>query len=297
MSAAPIFSSELSAAPASRPAAARRWPKILLREPVVHFVLLGLLLFAVSEYLEQRSKFTRIEITQAQIAAMRDTYRLQYGMNPTPQQLDALVDSLIKEEVFYHQALRLNLDQDDEIVRRRLVQKYEFLLQDLTLAQPPSEPQLQGFYAAHVRNYEHPAKVSFSHVFFSADQGEQVAYQRAVAALAELRDGRTGERGDVFPGLSDYAAQSPVQVARIFGVNDLADAIFKVQGDAWQGPYRSGYGWHLVRVTAREAAEVAPYASVRDAVKRDYLEADRARRNDETLQKLLKNFTIVRGER
>jgi peptidyl-prolyl cis-trans isomerase C len=270
----------------------------IAREPFFQFVALGALLFAASEYLEARANFARIEISRAQIEGITNNYRLQYGASPTAEQLNALVDQFIKEEVFYHEALRLKLDRDDEIIRRRLVQKYEFLQQDLGTPKDPSEADLHAFYQVHAKNYEIPERLTFSHVFFSVDRSRDDAAkaraERALAALNQQRVTRAPDRGDSFPGDVDYAGATPTQVRRAFGSSALSEKIFKIAPGYWAGPFRSGFGWHLVFVAAHEPAGVAAYEDARDAVMRDYLDAERGARNAEALESLKTHFTIVR---
>ncbi len=268
------------------------------REPFFQFIALGAVLFAASEYLEARSNFARIDISHAQVEGIKNNYRLQYGASPSADQLNDLVDQFIKEEVFYHEALRLKLDQDDEIIRRRLVQKYEFLQQDLGTPKDPSAAELRVYYDSHHKNYEIPERLTFSQVFFSVDrEGDDAARARAERALAELtrlRVTRAPEDGDSFPGAVDYAGATPTQVRRAFGASALSEAIFEAPAGTWSGPFRSGFGWHLVYVSAREPAGVAPYEAVEDAVRRDYVDAERSARNAEALDALKKHFTIVR---
>ena len=138
-----------------------RWRE-LLSEPFFHFLVLGAVLFGINQYLEVRSRFTHIAITPVIVQGIAENYRLQYGSLPTPQRLDALVEARIREEVFYHEALRLGLDQDDEIIRRRLVQKYEFLQQDLEIVADPSEQTLRAFIEAEA--YDGPSLIiAYSH--------------------------------------------------------------------------------------------------------------------------------------
>jgi hypothetical protein len=268
------------------------------REPFFQFVALGVLLFAASEYLEARASFARIDITREQIAGITNNYRLQYGASPTTEQLNGLVDQFIKEELFYHEALRLKLDRDDEIVRRRLVQKYEFLQQDLDTPKDPSEADLHAFYQSHTKNYEIPERLTFSHVFFSIDRdGDGAAKTRAEHALAALdRQGvtRAPDSGDSFPGAFDFGGATPVQVRRAFGSSTLSEEIFMIAPGHWAGPFRSGFGWHLVYVAAHEPAGVLAYDDAQDAVRRDYLDAERGIRNTTALESLKKHFTIVR---
>jgi parvulin-like peptidyl-prolyl isomerase len=299
------IASEISAASAAKQGAAagRRhaWLREGLgwvaREPFFQFMVLGALLFAASEYLGQRASTPRIEITHAEVEGIENNYRLQYGASPTAQQLTTLVDQFVQEEVFYREAMRLGLDQDDEIVRRRLVQKYEFLQQDLGTLKDPAESDLHAYYRSHQKNYEIPERLTFSHVFFSVDRSrEEEAKARAERALESLSRGgqtRAPADGDSFPGAVDYAGVTPTQVRRAFGSSALSEEIFKASPGAWAGPFRSGFGWHVVYVAAREAASVAPYEAVREAVRRDYIDALREARNAQAYDTLKKHYAIV----
>ena len=269
-----------------------------VREPFLHFLLLGALLFAVNEYLEVRSRFTRITITQDVVKGIAANYQLQYGMLPTPQQLDSLVDEYIREEVFYHEALKLGLDRDDEIIRRRLVQKYEFLQQDLALQQNPTQEQLKAYYAQHPGDYRTPARISFTQVYFSPDlrgqEGARADAERVAAALRGQGVTRAVEEGDRFPGPTDYAAASGEELSRVFGKEGLAQAIFGVATNRWSEPIHSGLGWHLVYVSEYRPAQLATFEQAEDTVRRDYLEAVRSTRNADVYAKLKRGFVIVR---
>ena len=268
------------------------------KEPFFQFIALGAALFAASAYLAARANFAHIDITRTQIEGITNNYRLQYGASPTAEQLTGLIDQFVKEEVFYHEALRLKLDRDDEIVRRRLVQKYEFLQQDLRTPKDPSATDLRAFYRLHAKNYEIPERLTFSHVFFSIDRsGDSVTQARAERALMALKGQqitRAPDRGDPFPGAFDYAEVTPTQVRRAFGSGTLSDRIFKTAPGSWAGPFRSGFGWHVVFVVAREPAGIASFGDVRDVVRRDYLDAERNSRNAEAFEKVKAHFTIVR---
>lgn len=270
----------------------------LLREPFLHFVLLGAAIFGLSYSLDERARFTCITITQDQVRSLADNYRLQYGGIPTPPQLQALVDNFIKEEILYRSALKLGLDVNDEIIRRRLVQKYEFLQQDLATPAEPTESQLRAYYRQHPDRYLRPETVTFTHVYFSpdarGDSGARDAAHALASNLNRLGATRAADQGDRFPGTADFAAVSREELGRVFGRDGLADAIFSVELNHWSVPLRSGFGWHAVYVTYRQPAKETPFDVVRDNVRLDYLDAERGRRNTQAFGKLRENFRVVR---
>jgi peptidyl-prolyl cis-trans isomerase C len=288
---------------AARQAASHRgaWRRGLARaarEPFLHFIALGALLFAFNEYLQARANFSRITVTRDEVAGIISNYQLQYGITPVGKQLDSLIDQFVREEVFYHEALRLGLDRNDEIIRRRLVQKYQFLQQDLAIAHEPSEAELRSYFQTHEAAYRVPAKLTFTQVYFSpdtrGDDGARDAARRLRAQLAATGATRAAAEGDAFPGPTDYAALTQQDVARVFGSGNLSDEIFRLPVGAWSPPLRSGLGWHLIYVDARQPLRGAEFAEVAQAVRRDYADAQRSHHNAEAFAKLKRSFTIVR---
>jgi peptidyl-prolyl cis-trans isomerase C len=274
-----------------------RWRE-LLSEPFFHFLVLGAVLFGINQYLEVRSRFTHIAITPGIVQGIAENYRLQYGNLPTPQRLDALVEARIREEVFYHEALRLGLDRDDEIIRRRLAQKYEFLQQDLEIVAEPSDQALRTFFDANKLRYQLPGTVSFSHVYFSADtrgeEGARADAARIGSVLAARGVSRAPDEGDPFPGPTDFAGVSLAELGRVFGREGLASDIFALGANRWSGPIASGLGWHLVYVNSQEPARAPSFDEVREVARRDYLEAAQLRRNEKGYERLKRGFVIER---
>jgi len=207
------------------------------------------------------------------------------------------VDRLIEEEIFYREALKLGLDREDEIVRRRLVQKYEFLQQDLSTPWEPTELQLRDYYQGHIDRYQVPERVAFMHVYFSPDQRGEKGAQDAAEELASTLNlwgvNRAVDQGDRFPGTNDYAALSREELARVFGAEGLAQEIFSVEPNHWSTPLRSGFGWHSVFVSARHPSRQATFEEVREDVRRHYIEAQRNQGNAEALAKLREHFKII----
>jgi peptidyl-prolyl cis-trans isomerase C len=290
--------------PEPLPPKAGRWRKLTRRlrqlaaEPLVHFVLAGIVLFTVGAIYQRQTSIYRIEVTPRHVQQLANDYALQFGARPDPQTLQQIVSRDLQDEMLYRQGRALKLDQGDEIVRRRVIQKMQFLMQDLN---PPAEPttaELQAFYDAHAARYVTPPRASFTHIYFAADAGEAAARTRAAAVLRRLPKGvtRAPERGDAFPDLYDFSAYEPEQVYRLFGHTPFADAVFQAPVSRWIGPYRSGYGWHLIYIAARQPPARPPLAQVRDQVRVDYLQAKQGQANARAFQALARRFTVVRDE-
>lgn len=273
------------------------WLKGAAREPFVHFILLGALMFAASETVEHFTTQYRVAVGPDRVARLIDTYRQQFGQDPSATQLKTLVDNYVKEEIEYRESLALGLDRDDEIVRRRLVQKYEFLQQDLQTLEDPSEPVLKAYYAAHQSNYGDPAKRSFTQVYFSPDNGgDAAAHARAEAELKTLNVKdieRAPEAGDVFPGPTDLVDLNQDDAARLFGQSDLSRELFTAKVGQWAGPFRSGFGWHLVRVTDARSQTTQPYEAVAPRVLDDWKASQRDTLNARGFATLKAKYNVV----
>jgi hypothetical protein len=268
-----------------------------MREPLVHFCVLGIVLFLAGESYRRNVDLHRIVITPERAAQIANRYALQFGARPDAATLAMLVDRDAHEEILFRQGLALHLDRDDEIVRRRVVEKMRFLLQDGQAPSEPGDAELARYYAAHATHYVTPVRVTFSHVYFSAGEGDDAARLRAGQALAKLvqAGGRARDLGDPFPDLYDFAAYEPDQVFRLFGRTPFSDAVLSAPVGEWSGPFKSSYGWHLIHVDARQPARHPDLAEVRDRVRRDYLEQAQSESNADAFARLARDFTIVRG--
>jgi hypothetical protein len=236
-------------------------------------------------------------VTAERKAQLARQYLLQFGTRPDPATLNELVKADIHDEMLFREGLTLGLDKDDEIVRRRIIQKMKFLMEDLHSPPEPSLAQLDDYYRAHTERYALPARATFTHIYFSPTPGESNARSRAAAALQQLsRPGqslRARALGDPFPDLSDFAQYDRAQVERLFGRTDFAAAVFSAPPGQWVGPLRSAYGWHLLCVESRDGTRPQPLGAVRDKVRADYLLDSQARSNEMAFSALARKFTVV----
>jgi peptidyl-prolyl cis-trans isomerase C len=289
--------------PASSPSKsgrARRYLAQTAHEPFVQFLLLGLLIWGGLEYLSAERDRYVIQIGATERQRIADTYARQFGQPPTGEQLAGLIERYVREEIYWREGLALRLDQDDEIVRRRIVQKYEFLQTDLGVTDPPGDGVLQQWFEQHLASYLNPQRIAFTHVYFSMDRdGEQAARARAIGVLKEVRArgaARAADQGDPFPGPTDVSALAPEEAGRLFGQSPLTEALFELPVGQWSGPLRSGYGWHLVYIMSRSPPRLPLLADIRERVLTDYQDEQRRLSDARRFEALKARYTIRADE-
>jgi peptidyl-prolyl cis-trans isomerase C len=248
------------------------WVKAAAGQPLVQFAVLGGALFWIMGTPVSAPDQAAITVDPALRERLSRFYQVQMGAYPSQAEVQSLVDRHVRDEMFYREAMRLGLDKDDEIVRRRLVQKMEFLAE--REGDKATEAQLREFWQAHPDQFGQPARTSLQQVYFDPDKaGWPEAEARARAVLK--------------------AGGEPVGDPSLFGEGELAKALQHARKGLWEGPYRSGYGWHLIRVTEREAAATESFDSVRDAVQRAWVEEARLKQLDKVLAELKARYKVV----
>jgi parvulin-like peptidyl-prolyl isomerase len=270
-------------------------------EPFIQFLILGGLLFVLVYYIQQKTdkQSRNITIGNEQVNLMIVNYKSQTGNLPTKQQLDAMIDNYIKEEISYREAKKMGLDKDDEIIRRRLSQKFDFLQTDLKEEATPTEDDLEQFYKNNPALFQKEATVSFSHIYFTTDKStDSIAKQRALQVLQQLQSTslqRAPEKGDRFALQYDYTGQAAVDVQQNFGNTPMQKELFNAPVNTWAGPVQSGYGWHLIFVSKRDSTAAIPFASIKEEVKTKWMEAAKAAQNKKVFDQLNEKYIINRA--
>jgi hypothetical protein len=254
--------------------------KALLREPLLHFLLLGALLFAVDAWrrpAERVGAGGEIVVTEARVRTLSQNFARTWQRPPTGEELDGLVESHIREEVMVREALALGLDRDDAIIRRRLQQKVEFVSDQAAALAAPSDADLEAYLAKNADAFRREPRVTFVQVYL--DPGKRGAALQADAARLRERlaanaidVARAGDRLALLEARYDDAPQA--EVARLFGA-EFADEIVRQPPGAWAGPLRSGYGAHLVKVEALSPGSMPSLTEVRPLVEREWINAKR----------------------
>jgi hypothetical protein len=264
------------------------------RSPLLVFLVLGIGLLAVERWLSAGSGERRVvTVTTEQVDALRARWNAQWGRAPNDRELRGLIDEAVREEILYREAVRLRLDRDDSILRRRLAQKMTFMLEDSGELPVPTEADIEEYFAAHAERYREPVRTTFRHVFLS-DERRTDPRSDAATLLAELRADEEGgwrRMGDAFTLLREYADRTDREIAELFGA-DFAAALAGVAANTWRGPVGSAHGTHLVRVLVRSTPPTPALDAVRERVLRDLIAARRREQNRAALGQLRERYEV-----
>jgi hypothetical protein len=260
--------------------------RALIREPLLHFLLAGAGLFLLFDYVSEPTAAgdDQIIVTSGQIEHLASLFVKTWQRPPTDEELHGLIDSFILEEVLYREATAIGLDKDDTIIRRRLKQKMEFLVDDFSAADP-SDVNLQQFMDADPERFRADARITFEQVYMV-----DPAPGAAEAALAALQNDAPG--AFEWAGLSGLLPRrfddtSATSIASQFG-SSFREALFALETGKWTGPVESPFGMHLVRIDQITEGRVPPLSEIQDAVRRDWL-SDRRRNAQEALFQEFRN--------
>jgi hypothetical protein len=269
--------------------------KKLLKEPLFHFLLLGLGLFILFGWVSDRTDSAEtIVIDDYDMNNLIASWEMQWKRLPTHEELKSLVDQNIRQEVLYQEALKMNLDHNDQIIKRRLAQKMKFLSNDLATVKDPSGEELQAYLDENLEEYMLPAVYSLYQVSFSHDYHKNPK-EKALISLEKLNglDPESAEKlGDPLPFEFLLDKVDVVQLDRIFGMNFTKGLEVQSLG-TWSGPVRSGYGWHLVYITEKKPPEAPEFEMVKNALKRDFEYENQKKVNDQIFYELKKNYEVI----
>ncbi len=246
-------------------------PARIWREPLIHFLVAGVILFGVYQAVVPQDQQT-VRIDRNELAWMESMWLSQWRRPPTPDEFEQLVDRRIREEIYAREAQAMGLDRNDVILRRRLAQQLESLIDDEASLAEPTEAQLEIYFSEHISQYQRPASIRFRHLFFNSDlRGKDVAKADAMRALPALAVVDT-VKDDPFPGPKDITAAIDA-LSPVFGrgfQHRLESIAADTSPGQWIGPIESAYGEHLVRIDEYVPGAPADFAGVRESVIADW---------------------------
>ncbi|MBF8269488.1 MAG: hypothetical protein HW386_1197 [Gammaproteobacteria bacterium] len=265
-----------------------------LREPILHFILIGFALFLYHHYTARDSgDERRIVVSQAEIDNLARQYQATWMRPPTVTELSGLVETYIQDEIMYREGRALGLDRDDSVIKRRVRQKLEVLSEEVIERAPPGDADLAEYLQANPYKFRQPAVVSFEQILLTTE-GSGVAIDRRLAAV------RSAIEHGADPATLGIATMLPYReegtavdlVARSFG-EQFAAQLETLEVGKWAGPVVSGFGMHLVWISARTPAELPLLAEVRPLVEREWEADRRARALAAEYRRLREQYDVV----
>ena len=286
--------------------------KRLLRDPLLHFLLLGLGLYLLYQFSGQQTDEEDIVVDREalltflqyqSVAFDREQFEL-FLDDMSPRETADLIDEAAREEILYREALALGLDRDDYIIRSRLVQKLRYLAEGFASdAAGLSEEAIEAYFQANRESYVYDPHITLTHVFFNAERrGWDEARALAEDKLQELNDGPVpfedgANHGDRFPYFVNYIERPPQLIASHLG-GEMSDALFQLPPDTtvWRGPFESRFGTHLVLITDQQPQRMPSLDEIRDRVAADAEAAHARDRTDAAIDEIVGGYRIVVGD-
>jgi hypothetical protein len=266
----------------------------LLREPFLHFLLLGAGFFGLFHVASRHDArdLAGIVVSAGRIEHLAATFVRTWQRSPTGEELQRLIDDDVREEVLYREALALGLDRDDTIVRRRLRQKMEFIAESAAAEVEPRDEELGEYLERHADAYRIPDRFTFRQVFLDPQRHAERLPAEVARIRTALADGtEDAALGDATMLPSAFHDVTASEASATFG-EDFAARLTALPVGLWEGPVPSGYGLHLVCVDDRTAGRNATLDEVRDAVRRDWANERRIAATDTQVRRLMERYRI-----
>ncbi len=270
--------------------------KRLLKEPLLHFLLLGAALFGVFAALSGRDEPGRdtIIVTQGKIEHLTALFARTRQRPPTREELKGLIDDHVREELTYREGKAIGLDQNDTVIRRRIRQKMEFIAQDFAAQAEPTEQELAEYLAAHPDRFRVAPRLTLRHVYLDPDRRRDRIEADATELLVALNEDRSldaTQLGDQIQLEYEYVDVSTRDLAGLFG-DEFASQVVALETGGWQGPVESGYGVHLVFIVERTEGRLPDLDEVRHVVRREWENERRHEAMERFYSELLARYEV-----
>ena len=269
----------------------------LLREPLLQFLALGAMLFALYGFVGKQSADApeKIVVSASRIANLGEGFARTWRRPPSEQELQGLIEDYIRDEVFYRQGRAAGLDRDDVVIRRRVRQKMEFLAEDMSVPEP-SDEQLAAYLASNPERFRAEDQITFHQVFLSATRRATTieSDSKQVASVLTRADAAVDATllGDPFLLGEEFRGVSATRVMNQFGER-FAKRILAMEEGHWQGPVASGFGQHFVFISERVSGGLPPLDNIRPAVRREWANARRLEAEQKLYASLRERYEIV----
>ena len=276
--------------------------KKLIREPLLHFLLIGAGMFLVFGLKgnptaltsgQSGSAATKIVVTQGDIDQLIAVFGTTRQRTPTKEELQGLVEDFVRNEIYYREAIAIGLDRDDAVMKQRMRMRMEFIMEDVTSRLEPTDEDLKAFMKKYPENYLIDPQLSFRQVYVNYDKRGKNAESDARQILVQLNAGADPDSvGDPFLLESEIKLSPLWDISKQFG-EPFSKSLLELKQGRWEGPVRSGYGIHLVFVKKRVGGRLPELKEVREALKRDWTYERQKELKDAAYAKIRERYTVT----
>ena len=288
--------------------------KKILTEPLLHFMLIGAGLFvlygfvagedaAYDEKVIVVDRDNLLTFVQFRARAFEPGAAAAYLDKLQGEDLERLIDDYVREEALHRQAMALGVDENDYVIKRRMIQSVEFITNGfVTAALDLEDDDVEAYFEANKDDYFISPFVTFTHVFYGKDErGADAALALAESKLAELNAAgvpfaEAPGHGERFPYFLNYVERDPEFVASHFG-RGMSEELFALEShDAqWKGPFESPYGFHLVLLSKKVEGRFPDLEEISDRVRDDAEQAELDRMQDEAIRGIVNTYEVRRA--
>ena len=274
----------------------------LKKEPLVKFFIVSICIYLAYSFFGKENSELLIEkdtiyIELNEIVNLENSFKLLYYRLPNAVEKEKMLNKYVREIVLYAEALKMGLDKDDVVIKRRVVLKFERIIKESIIPKQPNKQTLQTYFEKHSDNYKTEDVFTFTQLFFNPDKREETTLEDAEIIIEKLKKNNTSPSNainysDAFMLKNSYSSLSKAKIARNFG-NGFTDTIVTLEPKFWHGPILSGYGVHLVYITKKEIAEIPKLEEVREKVTLDWMKAKKEELNKLFIDNIISNYTII----
>lgn len=265
--------------------------KKIITEPLLHFIVISILFFAVYNALNPaKTDQQTIIVSEGRVAQIKNSFIKQWKRAPLAKELGNAIQAFAINEMYVQEARASNLDIGDQVINRRLQQKMTFILEGFASSKEPSDIELKQLYNDNLDKYRLPPQYSFTQIFISADRNEEELQALITRQQQRIKQGLKPEgEGSMLP--NQVSLETSVQLARKFG-DKFSSALENIELNQWSAPIKSAFGWHFVFLKEKKPANINPFETVKKSVLSDWQYQNTQRYQEQYEQRLLERYQI-----
>jgi len=273
----------------------------IVKEPLFQFIVIGAIVFAFYSFIKGSyvDENYAIQITKSEVEAMIDKWMAQMKRPPAREEIDIFLEDYVQREILFREAKAMGLDKNDMVVKNRMLQKIDFLTNDLLVTTSPTDAEALKYFNDNLEKYTIPGKIDFIHIFFNLDKRSiDEAKQTALDLKKNLNKSLTlpnnyFEEGDLFILPYEYFNLSKDDVSNKFGQSELSEEIFSLEEKKWSGPFVSSYGMHLVYISNKKSSTTLQFEDAKSDINDILLKTKRREAKKRLISELKKKYIIT----